>query len=345
MKLPSVVKVGAGRYEARSLPVSFDDVRSIRRDVLFATARNFQPDLLIVDNVAPGLKGELVPTLQYLKRSARTRLVLGLRDVVDVDSRVKRAWSSDGTYELLDDVYDLILVYGDQDVYDPVREYNFSPRAEAKTRYVGYIRHDPTGKSVESVRAELGLRTSRLVLITAGGGGDGYDLLRTALEGLRRGGAALPFDCLVISGPLMLAEDREALRRLLPSGSYVHLRDFAGDLSAYVAAADAVVSMGGYNSVCEILSCQTPALIVPRVEPRREQLIRAEVLSRRGLLRMIHPADLTPTRLLAEVRSLIERPPHRPIARAMDGLAGAAAELEALLRPSNGRPELAAGVA
>ena len=333
VKLPSVVKMGAGQYEPRSLSVSFEDIWTVRRDVLLTTARTFRPDVLIVDNVPPGLKGELVPTLRYLKQSGGTRLVLGLRDIVDEEKWVVQAWSHDGTYDLLDDVYDLILVYGDRDVYDLVHEYNFSPRAEAKTRYVGYIRHEPTARSVESARAELGLRTDRLVVIGAGGGGDGYEVLRTALEGLRRGGAGLPFDCLVVAGPLMPAEEREALRRLVPEGPYVQFREYTKDLSVYVAAADAVVSMGGYNSVCEILSCQRPALIVPRVEPRREQLIRAEALSRRGLLRMVHPAHLTPTRLLAEVQGLLERPPHRLGALAMDGLAGAAAELEAVLRP------------
>ena len=36
--------------------------------------------------------------------------------------------------------------------------------------------------------------------------------------------------------------------------------------------------MGGYNTVCEVLSFQKQALIVPRVRPRSEQWIRAERL-------------------------------------------------------------------
>ena len=333
IKLPSVVKVGAGRYEARSLPISFHDVWSIRRHVLFGAGRSFQPDALIVDNVPAGLKGELVPTLRHLKEGGRTRLILGLRDVVVEATRVSRAWSREGIYELLDDVYDLILVYGDPGVYDPVREYGFSARAAAKTRYVGYIPRRSGGRAGEEVRTELGLRTDRLVLVTAGGGGDGYELLRSTLAGLRPDGPSPPFDCLVVSGPLMSAEQRGALRRLVPEGSGIHFREFVDDLTDYLAAADAVVSMAGYNSVCEIVSFQRPAIIVPRVEPRREQLIRAEALSRRGLVRMIHPADLTPTRLLTEIRSLLERPRGRYVAPAMDGLNRAADELEAALRP------------
>jgi predicted glycosyltransferase len=333
LKLPSVVKVGAGRYEARSMPVSFHEVHGLRREVLESTARAFQPDVLVVDNVPAGLKGELVPTLRYLKENGRTRLVLSLRDVVDEGARVVPDWSQEGVYELLDDLYDLVLVYGDPDVHDPVREYGFSPRAQAKTHYVGYIRRDALGISPGEARAQLELRTSRLVVVTAGGGGDGYDLLRTAIEGIAQRDATVPFDCLVVTGPLMPPEQREALRRSIPTGAAIHFFEFAPHLASYLAAADVVVSMGGYNSVCEILSFRRPAVIVPRVEPRREQLIRAAGLAERGLVRMIHPAELTPARLLDEILGLIEHPPRSAAAPAMDGLATAAQRLEAVLQP------------
>ena len=39
--------------------------------------------------------------------------------------------------------------------------------------------------------------------------------------------------------------------------------------------ADCVVSMGGYNTMCEIVSARRPSLILPRSTPRQEQAIRA----------------------------------------------------------------------
>jgi predicted glycosyltransferase len=53
------------------------------------------------------------------------------------------------------------------------------------------------------------------------------------------------------------------------------------------------VTMGGYNSVCEVLSLEKRALIVPRVTPRREQLIRAERLRDLGVVDVLHPDDAT----------------------------------------------------
>ena len=45
------------------------------------------------------------------------------------------------------------------------------------------------------------------------------------------------------------------------------------------AEADMVVSMAGYNTVCELLSFGRNAILVPRAEPVKEQLIRARLLA------------------------------------------------------------------
>jgi predicted glycosyltransferase len=61
--------------------------------------------------------------------------------------------------------------------------------------------------------------------------------------------------------------------------------------------ASAVVCMGGYNTVCEVMSTNVPALVVPRVTARKEQMIRAEALAAQGLVHLCPGADLTPDRL------------------------------------------------
>jgi predicted glycosyltransferase len=52
--------------------------------------------------------------------------------------------------------------------------------------------------------------------------------------------------------------------------------------------------MGGYNTVCEVLSFEKHALIVPRVRPGREQWIRAQRMQEMGVLTALHPDELTP---------------------------------------------------
>ncbi len=89
--------------------------------------------------------------------------------------------------------------------------------------------------------------------------------------------------------------------------------------------------MGGYNTVCELLSLERPSLIVPRVTPRKEQLIRTEALAACGLVRMLHPDDLSPSRLMAAVTDLLDHPPVANAAVAMGGVPAVAAELTTLL--------------
>ncbi len=73
-----------------------------------------------------------------------------------------------------------------------------------------------------------------------------------------------------------------------------------------IKAADLVISMGGYNTICEILTQHTPALIIPRENPRQEQLIRAQQLHERGLVDFIPWSQVTPLLLREKIVSIIE---------------------------------------
>jgi predicted glycosyltransferase len=249
---------------------------------------------------------EVLPALQLNGIDGhRCRRVLALRDVVAEPELVRQTWMAAGVTKLLYDVNDLILIDGDDALYPAARDYDFSPAALAKTRYVGYLRREAEA-SVEEVRTAIGLTTGRLVLVTAGGGRDGYPLLRAALDAAALPGR--PADWLLVTGPFMPDSERQTLVAAARARSGVRVVARVDDLPAHVAAADAVVSMGGYNTLCEILSFERPAVIVPRVRPIQEQLVRSELLRQRGLIDMIHPDELTPGR----VRAAVDRLPPRP---------------------------------
>ena len=62
---------------------------------------------------------------------------------------------------------------------------------------------------------------------------------------------------------------------------------FDARLEGLMARAGGIVAMGGYNTFCEILSFDKPALIVPRTTPRLEQFIRAQRAAELGLVAML----------------------------------------------------------
>lgn len=72
-----------------------------------------------------------------------------------------------------------------------------------------------------------------------------------------------------------------------------------------MSAADLVVCMGGYNTICEVLTQHTPALIIPRETPRKEQLIRATRLKEQGLLDFIAWTEVTPHLLREKIFALL----------------------------------------
>ncbi len=116
--------------------------------------------------------------------------------------------------------------------------------------------------------------------------------------------------------------------------------EFTPDLMSYLNAADVVVSMGGYNTICEILSLKQRAVIVPRVSVRTEQLIRAERLAARRQVRLIQPSQLTPARLLAEIDRALASPRPDPERagidlKGLDRISSACGELLSLVGPNS----------
>jgi len=116
------------------------------------------------------------------------------------------------------------------------------------------------------------------------------------------------FDTLIVTGPLMSPEQHRRLQQAASPKLALTVLDFTPRLYEYLAAADLVVSMGGYNTVVEILTANQRGIIVPRVRPRLEQYIRAERLAAHGLIDMMHPDQLTPTSLFKAITQSLQQP-------------------------------------
>lgn len=298
IKLPSAIKVGKGEYEPSRLSVDADRLIWLRSRLILGAAQSFEPDAFVVDKAPLGMKGEVEPALEYLRQERpETLTVLGLRDVMDDPADVCQSWRRSKMQEAIEKFYDRILVYGPREIYDPLPEYGLSEAVLARSQYVGYVGKTRSRKTAATSPFEPGY-----ALVTAGGGGDGSLLLESYIEGLKL--SEPDFDSLVVTGPLMDEDERLRLENLA-KGTRSLLIEFHADMEALIEGAGAVVAMGGYNTTTELLAANKPAVIVPRVEPRVEQLIRAERLSRLGLVDMLHPHDLTPGLLRQKVEELL----------------------------------------
>jgi len=67
--------------------------------------------------------------------------------------------------------------------------------------------------------------------------------------------------------------------------------------------------MAGYNTFCEILSLDKRAILVPRIKPREEQLLRAVRAAELGLVRTLDPRGVhDPNVMAAALRGLADQP-------------------------------------
>lgn len=339
IKLPSLTKRTDGRYMARALPLSLDATIAWRKQMILQAAIAFEPDLVLVDKTPAGVQGELLPTLRHLK-SCRpaTRLILGMRDIEDHPTATCAEWEASDTRYLHEEVYDSLLFYGERDVFDPVIEYAMSRRAAEKLVPCGYLGGARPARSCQALRRELGAGDRPLIVVTVGGGGDGFDLLKTYLDALASDRALAGAHSLIVTGPLMTRRERGFLSHVA-RGEHLQQLKFTPDLVSYLATADLVVSMAGYNTVCEILSLGVRALLVPRVKPRQEQRLRAQLLAERDLVRVLLPDDLSPERLACEIQAALNSPPPL-VTLNLDGLARASHAIIGFL--DDGIPKLSA---
>lgn len=278
--LPGLVKDRQGRYASRHLDVPLGDLVALRGSVLAAALCSFAPDVVIVDRHVRGFGGELERGLDSLPPT--TRVVLGLRDVLDDPAEAAREWSACGGTAALERWYSEIWVYGDPQVFDCVSALDLPEHWKSRVRFTGYLAGSPTAQEAGAARL------SAVCLV--GGGSDGRPLAETFARADWSSGRAL-----LVLGPQMSASDREAVRRAARDRADLEIADFVPDLRPRLAAAASAVTMGGYNAVCELLAQGVRTLVVPRVSPRREQALRADRLAALGLVDVLYPHELAPS--------------------------------------------------
>src|ERR1051326_903548 len=313
LKLPGLRKDGNERYSSRRLPVSVAEIRSLRSALLAATVKSFRPMVVLVDKHPFGASGEFKSGLKALRRTGG-RAVLGLRDILDEPREVLKEWRPYQMQRRIADYYDEVLIYGERAVFNPVAEYDFPQRLAERTRFCGYVLNQESERSLENFEWPFPSREKRtvpVVLATAGGGEDGFRTLGTFIR----------------------AEAELASLEKLAAEKGVAFRTFVPHLSALFGSVDALVCMGGYNTLVESAALGIPTVCVPRVKPRIEQLMRAEAYERLGLVQICRPEELRPEKLRQQIFDAIKIRPQILRARATDALKfnGASSAAECLL--------------
>ncbi len=319
VRIPGVVKLASGDYVSDTMHLDIAQTVALRERILRVTAEAFAPDLLIVDKEPTGLRGEMLPTLDYLSAEG-TKIVLGLRDVLDEAGALKSEWVRKGAPEAIEKYYDELWIYGLKQIFEPLAGLPLTKTVRDRVRYTGYLRREAPDDWPEPHAAQQIPRGS--VLVTPGGGGDGEALIDWVLRAYEAD-TRLSVPALIVFGPFMNAERRTEFERRAHRFRNIRTRNFDSRLERLMIEARGVIAMGGYNTFCEILSFDKPAAIAPRITPRMEQYLRVAAAERIGLVRMLPPVQDSdglpdPTEMGDAIKALDKQP--LPSAAKVDGL-------------------------
>jgi predicted glycosyltransferase len=313
IKLPCLDWIDPERCERRVLTSCSEAVKTTRRAIIKKSVLGFDPDLMIVDKGPAGVDGELLQTLNALRETrARTKIVLGMRDILDAPERTCRKLQSNHSFEIIEKFYDEVWIYGSREIFDTVREYRFPKAVANLTHFCGYLKRKVIPNSRSGGPPH--------VLVTTGGDGDGCAMIEAYLEGLSSLPRNVALRSTIIFGPQMWSVTRVDLLQRYGYLADVTFLDFEPDISEFYADADIVVAMAGYNTVCELMSFGRRAILVPRAELAQEQLIRARLLSKQGIFDLVEPAELNSDSLIGKVIAALKPVAASTLPFDLDGL-------------------------
>ena len=303
VRIPGVVKLRGGDYTSLSDHIDLSQTLQLRSSIMEQTAVTFAPDLFIVDKEPLGLRGEVTGTLKTL-RARGVPTVLGLRDILDDPILLSKEWDDRGTPRNLEDWYDEIWVFGSQSMGNPLAQLGVSHAAMETMIYTGYLR-----RTIPSIaKAPVSLPHEPFLLVTPGGGGDGETLVDWVLNALeRKPRPAKPV--VIVLGPFMPQAVRQQFQLRAEALEGVQTIVFNSNMELLMERSAGVVAMGGYNTFCEILSLDKPALLIPRSNPRMEQTLRAHRASSLGFVSMLDgDGDRSPDVMIKALNELERQP-------------------------------------
>ena len=279
-----------------------DSWREERCSQLLDAWRTFQPHVLLFELFPFGrrqMRFELLPVLDAAIASAhRPLIVSSVRDILVGQSKPER---NDEMRALIDTYFDRVMVHGDPQLVSFEETFPHARRIADKLVYTGYM-VDRSGRAGGPGSPGYGE-----VIVSAGGGAVGLELLRTAIAA--RAATRLKDRCWrVLVGIKVPEADFDAVAAAAPPGVVVERA--RPDFTTLIANCTLSISQGGYNTVFEVLHAGTRGVVVPYAGGiETEQTLRARRLAARGLVHVVAEADLTPIRLAAAVDAAMDAPP------------------------------------
>jgi predicted glycosyltransferase len=219
----------------------------------------------------------------------------------------------------VNDYIHTVFIRGDPNVIRFDETFSLTPQIEDKIYYLGYL---GTQSPIDKPN-----RTAQ-ILVSQGGGSIGKNLLEAAI----RTAPLLPeYTFLIATGSMTTASDFAHLNELVSSAN-VKIVPFLQNFKQCLMESALSISLGGDNTLIDVISTQTPGLAFP-YPGNSEQDVRIQKLAAHGFVHPITAEDLSPEHLLAKIQAALVRP-YPNVDIALNGAVNMSERIKAILAES-----------
>lgn len=293
VKLPPLIVSGFKSTDLVSVEMgkTKEDVEKERVRIIAGLLEERRPALFITEffPFSPHrLDGTVLPILGHIRdKYPRCGIVCSSRDIPICHGEVLTTAGVARINSILNMYYDLLLVHGDPAALrlsDIPSLRGLKPLCPVI--YTGYVTERRNANPNPS-------KARGRILVTVGGGRDGYHIIKCALRVAERI-KGCEFD--LVCGPFMEEKKVEALRRRAARLTNTRVHWYVPKLKEMMDTYDLVICPGGYNTLVETIVRRRGCISIPR-KNSYEQWKRVRVFSAKGLLLQIPESRLTATAL------------------------------------------------
>ena len=197
--------------------------------------------------------------------------------------------------------FDAVMVHGDSQLSRLEDHFPWGDDIGIPVVYTGFV-----SEKLEDVsRPERA--PDRYVLVSAGGGAEGFGLVAPCIEAwkqLDRDDALDGREMVIFAGAFIDETHFDALRELCDDGPF-RIERFTPNFLAWMKYADLSISRAGYNTCMNVLETQVPSILMPSIA-MDDQEFRAQKLMGLGIAQVIHPDQLGAGKMAKAIAEMLE---------------------------------------
>jgi len=278
-----------------------EDTIEQRRNIILQAFQRVSPDIVLVE-LYPFGRGRFHAELEPLLRCAKeqgSKIVCSVRDILT--KREDQEAFERKVVKRMNRFFDLLLIHSDPDFQRLDDTFTRLESIVAKKCYTGFV--------VPEVTAEP-RHNGPTIIASIGGGRFGHELAEAVARTAPLLAERIPHQIELYTGPFCPEEVAQRLRQLAHGHANIQVLKFCPNLHQRLMSADLSISMGGYNTIMNVIATGVPAMIMGCTnDGGMDQVARAEKLASRGVVDIITPEDLAPAIFAEKIIGSLSREP------------------------------------